>query len=94
MRILFKKFWGSFSVNTKAKIGSNNGEKIINKQKIIIEHKNRNISETSLKYTNSKIEYIRAIKSTNFDFFSDKSKKLSFIKSLRLQNYLTEWECD
>ena len=31
---ILKKFWGSFSVNTKAKIGSNNGEKITNKQKV------------------------------------------------------------
>ena len=81
---ILKKFWGSFSVNTKAKIGSNNGEKITNKQKIIIEHKNRNITETSLKYTNSKIEYIRAIKSTNFDFFSDKSKKTFFHKEFKV----------
>ena len=81
---ILKKFWGSFSVNTKAKIGSNNGEKITNKQKIIIEHKNRNITETSLKYTNSKIEYIRAIKSTNFNFFSDKSKKTFFHKEFKV----------
>ena len=81
---ILKKFWGSFSVNIKAKIGSNNGEKITNKQKIIIEHKNRNITETSLKYTNSKIEYIRAIKSTNFNFFSDKSKKTFFHKEFKV----------
>ena len=64
------KTWDSFSTNTKGKIGSNNGEKISNKQKFNIDHKNKNVSLSKLNYINSKIEYIRVIKSTNFDYFS------------------------
>ncbi len=70
--------WGSISTNTKAKIGSNNGEKLSNSQIINIDHKNKNISFTKLKYINSKIEYIRVIKATNFDYFTNKSKDLFF----------------
>ncbi len=64
------KTWDSVSINTKSKIGSNNGEKISNKQKFNIDHKNKNVSLSKLNYINSKIEYIRVIKSTNFDYFS------------------------
>ena len=64
------KIWDSVSINTKSKIGSNNGEKISNKQKFNIDHKNKNVSLSKLNYINSKIEYIRVIKSTNFDYFS------------------------
>tara|TARA_B100000579_G_scaffold402042_1_gene384962 strand:+ start:287 stop:1246 length:960 start_codon:yes stop_codon:yes gene_type:complete len=70
--------WGSVSTNTKAKIGSNNGEKISNSQKINIDHKNKNTSFTKLKYINSKIEYIRVIKAINFDYFTKKAKDLFF----------------
>ncbi len=79
-----QEVWGSISTNTKAKIGANNGEKLLKKQKINIDHKNRNISVTNINYINSKIEYIRVIKSTNFDFFSKKSKNLFFNKEFKI----------
>ena len=34
--------WGSISTNTKAKIGANDGEKLINNQKINLDHLNNN----------------------------------------------------
>ena len=70
--------WGSISTNTKAKIGGNDGKKISNNQKINIDHLNTNKSINKLNYTNSKIEYIRVLKSTNFDYFSNSAKKIFF----------------
>ena len=70
--------WGSISTNTKAKIGGNDGEKISNNQKINIDHLSTNKSINKLNYTNSKIEYIRVLKSTNFDYFSNSAKKIFF----------------
>ena len=70
--------WGSVSTNTKAKIGGNDGEKLSNNQKINIDHLNNNKSMNKLNYTNSKIEYIRVLKSTNFDYFSNSAKKIFF----------------
>jgi len=70
--------WGSISTNTKAKIGANEGEKLTNNQKINIDHLNNIKSLNKLNYINSKIEYIRVIKSTNFDYFSESAKKIFF----------------
>ena len=41
---ILDKTWGSYSINTKAKIGSNNGEKLSNNQKIDIDHKKKKIN--------------------------------------------------
>lgn len=72
------KIWNSISTNTKAKIGSNNGDKLSNDQKIYINHNNRDRALTKLNYLNSKIDYLRVITATNFDYFSEKSKKIFF----------------
>ena len=72
--------WGSCSVNTKAKIGSNDGEKFGVNQKIYI-NKNESLSESNkIDYFNSKIEFIRVLKGTNFNFFSEKAKQIFFSK--------------
>ena len=70
-----KNQWSSCSVNTKAKIGSNNGRKLESNQEIKISHINENLSNKKLNYINTKIENIRIIKGTNFDYFSEKGKK-------------------
>ncbi len=67
--------WGSCSINTKANIGSNDGNKLINKQKIKISEVNENINKKKINYLNSKIENIRIMKGTNFDYFSEEGKK-------------------
>ena len=67
--------WGSCSVNTKANIGSNEGKKLNNGQKIDISKINSNLEKKKINYFNSKIENIRVIKGTNFDYFSDNGKK-------------------
>ena len=72
--------WGSCSINTKANIGSNNGKKLQNSQKIDILNINSNQTKKKLNYINTKIERIRVIKGTNFDYFSDEGKKIFFDK--------------
>ncbi len=70
--------WSSCSTNIKANIGSNNGEKLSNNQKINIKKIHQNFVNTKLNYVNTKIENIRVIKGTNFDYFSDEGKRNFF----------------
>ena len=72
--------WGSCSINTKAKIGSNKGKKLSDGQKINISKINSNQSKKKINYLNSKIENIRVIKGTNFNYFSKDSKRIFFEK--------------
>jgi len=72
--------WGSCSINTKANIGSNNGKKLQNNQKININNINSNQIKKKLNYINTRIEKIRVIKGTNFNYFSEKGKKIFFNK--------------
>ena len=68
--------WDSCSINTKANIGSNGGKKLENEQKIKIYDFNENIEKKKINYLNSKIENIRIMKGTNFDYFSEEGKKV------------------
>ena len=72
--------WGSCSINTKANIGSNDGKKLTNNQKINIRKINFDQKNKKIDYLNSKIENIRVIKGTNFDYFSEEGKKIFFEK--------------
>ena len=70
--------WNSCSVNTKAKIGSNNGEKFGVNQKVYL-NENKSLSDfRKINFSNSRIEYIRVLKGTNFNFFSEEAKKTFF----------------
>ena len=73
--------WQSCSVNTKANIGSNDGKKLANGQRINISTINFNQNNNKINYLNSKVENIRVIKGTNFDYFSKEGKKNFFEKS-------------
>ena len=70
--------WSSCSTNTRANIGPNNGAKLSDSQKINIKEINQNFANTKLNYVNTKIENIRVIKGTNFNYFSDESKRNFF----------------
>mgnify|MGYP000689735238 FL=1 len=72
--------WGSCSVNTKANIGSNDGKKLENNQKLIISKISANQQKKKTNYLNSKVENIRVIKGTNFDYFSEEGKSNFFEK--------------
>ena len=71
---------GSYSINTKANIGSNNGKKLENGQKINFSKIKLNQTKKKLNYLNTKIEKIRVLKGTNFNYFSNKAQKLFFEK--------------
>jgi len=73
--------WRSCSVNTKANIGSNDGKKLANGQRINISTINFNQNNNKINYLNSKVENIRVIKGTNFEYFSKEGKKNFFEKS-------------
>ena len=72
--------WGSCSVNTKANIGSNDGKKLENNQKLIISKISANQQKKKTNYLNTKVENIRVIKGTNFDYFSEEGKSNFFEK--------------
>ena len=72
--------WGSCSINTRASIGSNKGQKLQSSQKIEIKNINQNQIKKKLNYINTRIEKIRVIKGTNFDYFSNEGKKIFFEK--------------
>ena len=72
--------WGSCSINTTANIGSNNGKKLQDSQKIEILNINSNQIQKKLNYINTRLEKIRVIKGTNFNYFSNEGKKIFFEK--------------
>ena len=78
--------WESCSTNTKANIGANNGKKLGNNQKINISKINENLKNKKLNYLNKKIENIRVIKGTNYDYFSKQGKKIFFEKEFTVTN--------
>ena len=76
-----EKFWNSYSINTKANIGPNNGKKYSIGDKIFIKYLNlQKIKQIQLKYTKSSDNIIRVIKGTNFNYFSTESQKKFFNK--------------
>ena len=75
-KINLKYQWSSCSINTKANIGSNNGKKLESGQKIYMTKINQNLNDKKLDYINSKIENIRVIRGTNFNYFSEKGKNI------------------
>ena len=76
--------WKSCSVNTKANIGANDGKKIEKDQLIKVLNSHSHNSKIKLEYINTKIENIRVIKGTNFNYFSDKAKKIFFEKEFEV----------
>ena len=76
--------WSSCSINTKANIGANDGKKLGNNQKINLLKINENLSNKKLNYVNTRIENIRVIKGTNFDYFSEEGKKIFFEKEFTI----------
>ena len=73
-----EKFMGSYSTTTRAEIGGNNGNKISENQKIYINNSKGILKNKKINFLNSKIEFIRILKGTNFDYFTEKSIKKFF----------------
>ena len=76
--------WSSCSTNTKAKIGANDGKKLEINQKINLLKINENLNSKKLDYVNTRIENIRVIKGTNFNYFSEEGKKNFFEKEFTI----------
>ena len=69
--------WNSYSINTKANIGANNGKKLEDGQKLhVLDIKE--VSKRSINYINTRIENIRVIRGTNFDYFSKEAQQNFF----------------
>ena len=86
-RIKIKKFWDSYSINTKANIGPNNGKKLSINEKIFIKNINKNKRQTEkLIIRMNQIIYIRVIKGTNFDYFSAESQSKFFKEEYSVTN--------
>jgi biotin-dependent carboxylase-like uncharacterized protein len=80
-------YWDSCSVNTKAKIGPNDGEKIKENDQIIISKKDQKFNYKKLDHVNSKIEHIRVIKGTNYNYFSQEAKNVFFSKEYTISKF-------
>ena len=67
-----EKTWGSYSINTKANIGPNDGKKYALNDKIFIKKSEiKNLEKRKINYNHSTENIIRIIKGTNFDYFSN-----------------------
>ena len=82
-----EKVWGSYSVNTKAKIGPNNGEKFSVGDKIYINKSEaKNFIKKKIEYKKSVETSIRTTKGTNFDYFSEEAKNKFFNEEYQVTN--------
>ena len=82
-----EKVWDSYSVNTKAKIGPNNGEKFSAGEKIYIKKSEvNNFVKKKIEYKNSVEATIRITKGTNFDYFSKEAKNKFFKEEYLVTN--------
>ena len=81
------KVWDSYSVNTKAKVGPNNGKKFSSDEKIYIKKsKVKNFIKKKINYEKSLDKNIKIIKGTNFDYFSEEAKNKFFKEEFLVTN--------
>ena len=76
--------WGSCSTNTKSNIGANNGKKLESEQNIKIDKINKHLRKKRINYINSKIEKIRVVNGTNFNYFSQTAIDNFFKKEFKV----------
>ena len=82
-----EKFWNSYSINTKANIGPNNGKKYSIGEKILIKNSEKlKIKEKKINYANPSNNLIRVIKGTNFNYFSNDSQNKFFKEEYLITN--------
>ena len=82
-----EKVWDSYSINNKAKIGPNDGEKFSVGEKIYIKKsKVENFMEKKIDYKDSLEKSIRVIKGTNFNYFSDDAQNKFFKEEYLITN--------
>jgi len=82
-----KKTWDSYSINTKANIGPNDGKKYSLNDKIFIKKLDtKNLIKRKINYNYSTDNIIRIIKGTNFDYFSKDAIAKFFKKNFLITN--------
>ena len=82
-----EKIWNSYSINTKANIGPNNGKKYFLNDKIYINNFDlKRIKEKEINFRKNSDNIIRIIKGNNFDYFSKKSKESFFNEDFLVTN--------
>ena len=82
-----KKTWGSYSINTKANIGPNNGKKYSLNDKIFIKKSDtKNLIKRKINYNYSPDNIIRIIKGTNFNYFSKEAIDKFFKEEFLITN--------
>ena len=81
-----KPFCNSVSILARARIGPNNGEKIKIKDKIIIKRISTNKKNFKVKFSNKEKNIIRVLKGSQFEYFSNESKKNFFSKEYTITN--------
>jgi UPF0271 protein len=74
-----KETWKSYSVNTKAQIGPNNGKKYSINEKIFIrKSKIKNVRNNKINYKDSFNNIVRVLKGIHFDYFSKQAQNIFF----------------
>ena len=82
-----EQVWKSFSINTKAQIGPNNGKKYSINEKIFIKKSDiKKVKNRKINYKNSFNGTLRVLKGTNFDYFSNESKDIFFNETYSVTN--------
>jgi biotin-dependent carboxylase-like uncharacterized protein len=82
-----KKTWDSYSINTKANIGPNEGKKYALNDKIFIKKLEiKKLEKRKINYNHSAENIIRIIKGTNFDYFSNDSIDKFFSEDFLITN--------
>ena len=82
-----EKVWNSYSINTKANIGPNNGKKYSIREKILIKTSEKvQIKEKKINYINSSNNLIRVVRGTNFNYFSGDSQNKFFKEEYLITN--------
>ena len=81
-----KSFCNSVSTLVKAKIGPNNGKKINVDDIITINRYRKNEKNFKVNISSKKNNIIRVLKGPQFDYFSDKSKKVFFSQHYKISN--------
>jgi biotin-dependent carboxylase-like uncharacterized protein len=84
-----EKIWNSYSINTKAKIGPNNGKKYSLNEKIFINNSAfKKIKEKKINYNQPFDNIIRVIRGTNFDYFTEEAKNRFLKESFLVTNLI------
>jgi len=81
------KIWNSCSINTKAKVGPNNGEKFSYGEKIYIKKQRvEKFLERGIDYKFLSDKTIRVVKGTNYNYFSEEAKNNFFNEEYLVTN--------